>query len=53
MVQGIEIGNKFFDAHFSGNPLMFGVLEAFQKVQASLGIASGRSELRALTSEDS
>ena len=45
MVQGMEIGNKFYDSHSAGDPVMFGVREAVQKVQASLGIASVRSEL--------
>ena len=47
MVQGMEIGNKFYDSHSAGDPVMFGVWEAVQKVQASLGIASVRSELPA------
>ena len=47
MVQGMEIGNKFYDSHSAGDPVMFGVREAVQKVQASLGIASVRSELPA------
>ena len=47
MVQGMEIGNKFYDSHSTGDPVMFGVREAVQKVQASLGIASVRSELPA------
>ena len=45
MVQGMEIGNKFYDSHSAEDPVMFGVREAVQKVQASLGIASVRSEL--------
>ena len=47
MVQGMEIGNIFYDSHSAGDPVMFGVREAVQKVQASLGIASVRSELPA------
>ncbi|KAK2549307.1 hypothetical protein P5673_030304 [Acropora cervicornis] len=47
MVQGMEIGNKFYDSHSAGDPVMFGVREVVQKVQASLGIASVRSELPA------
>ena len=47
MVQGMEIGNKFYDSHSAGDPVMFGVQEAVQKVQASLGITSVRSELPA------
>ena len=47
MVQGMEIGNKFYDSHSARDPVMFGVREAVQKVQASLGIASVRSELPA------
>lgn len=47
MVQGMEIANKFYDSHSAGNPVMFGVQEAVQKVQASLGIASVRSQLSA------
>jgi len=47
MVQGMEIGNKFYDSHSAGNPVMFGVREAVQKVKASLGIASVGSELPA------
>ena len=46
-VPGMEIGNKFYDSHSAGDPVMFGVREAVQKVQASLGIASVRSELPA------
>ena len=45
MVQGMEIGNKFYDSHSAGDPVMFVVREAVQKVQASLGITSVRSEL--------
>ena len=30
MVQGMEIGNKFYDSYSSGNPVMFGVREAAQ-----------------------
>ena len=47
MVQGMEIGNIFYDSHSAGDPVIFGVREAVQKVQASLGIASVRSELPA------
>ena len=47
MVQGMEIGNKFYDSHSAGDPVMFGVREAVQKFQASLGITSVRSELPA------
>lgn len=47
MVQGMEIGNKFYDLHSAGNPVMFAVQEVAQKVQASLGNASVRSELPA------
>lgn len=47
MVQEMEIGNKFYDSYSSGNPVMFGVREAAQKVQSSLGIASLGPELPA------
>ena len=47
MVQGMKIGNKFYDSHSAGDPVMFGMREAMQKVQASLGIASVKSELPA------
>ena len=47
MVQGMEIGNKFYDSHSAGDPVMFGVREAVQKFQASVGITSVRSELPA------
>ena len=47
MVQGMEIGNKFYDSYSAGNPVMFGVREAAQKVQGSLGIASLGAELPA------
>ena len=45
MVQDMEIGNKFYDSCSAGNHVMFGGREAAQKVQASLGIASERSEV--------
>ena len=47
MVQGMEIGNKFYDSYSAGNPVMFGVREAAQKVQGSLGIVSLGPELPA------
>ena len=40
MVQGMEIRNKFYDSYSARNPAMFGVREAAQTVQGSLGIAS-------------
>ena len=40
MVQGMEIRNKFYNSYSARNPAMFGVREAAQKVQGSLGIAS-------------
>ena len=47
MVQGMEIGNKFYDSYSAGNPVMFGVRETAQKVQGSLGIVSLGPELPA------
>ena len=47
MVQGMEIRNKFYDSYSAGNPVMFGVREAAQKVRGSLGIASLVPELPA------
>ena len=40
MVQGMEIRKKCYDSYSARNPAMFGVREAAQKVQGSLGIAS-------------
>ena len=47
MIQGMEIGNKFYDSYSAGNPVMFSVREAAQNVQSSLGIASLGPELPA------
>ena len=48
MVQGMDIGNKFYDSHSAGNPArMFGVIEAAQKIQGSIGIQSVGPELPA------
>ena len=47
MVQGMEMGSKFYDSYSAGNPVMFGVREAAQKVQGSLGVASLGPELPA------
>ena len=48
MLQGIEIGNKFYDSFSAANPgIMFGVKDAAQKVQRSVGITSVGPELPA------
>ena len=48
MLQGIEIGNKFYDSFSAGNPgIMFGVKDAAQNVQRSVVITSVGPELPA------
>lgn len=48
MLQGIEIGNKFYDFFSAGNPgIMFGVKDAAEKVQRSVEITSVGPELPA------
>ena len=47
MVKGIELGNRFYDHNSGGNAGMYGVREAAQKVQGSIGISSVGPELPA------